>query len=269
MTEYSGGSAYVTKVELFRYVIFSPPDVPMATTSREKRKLRRQLDMTAKAVAFESPSGINPFHPKTNTQEDLWTSLNKNTVSLAIGPAGTGKTLVALWFGISGLQQRHFSKVIYVRSDVGCAFQRGRGALPGDLEAKMAPLMGPVLDNLDVISKSHGFAQYLISKKILEPILLEDVRGRSFNDSLIIVDEAQNMTPDQVKTCLSRVGENSKMIVTGDTRQIDLGVFHTDNGLVDAWNRLARLNTVGRVQFNHEDIVRNGVIADILRLYED
>ena len=99
----SSGGDYVTKVSLYTYTIFTPPNVSMATTSREKRKLRRQLDMTAKTVEFESPSGINKFYPKTHTQEDLWTSLNSKTVSLAIGPAGTGKTLVALWYGISGL----------------------------------------------------------------------------------------------------------------------------------------------------------------------
>jgi phosphate starvation-inducible PhoH-like protein len=268
MSQDSGGDTHVTKTELFTYVIFTPND-QMATASRDKRKLRRQLEMTNATVAFESPSGINSFYPKTHTQEDLWASLNKSTVTLAIGPAGTGKTLCALWWGCSALQQRHLNKIVYVRSDVGCQFQRGRGALPGDADAKFAPLLGPVLDNLNIISKSTGFAQYLISKKILEPILLEDVRGRSFNESLIIFDEAQNATPDQVKTVLSRVGEHSKIIVTGDTRQIDLGVFQTDNGLVDAWNRLAHLSEISRVQFGHKDIVRNGVIANILRAYDE
>ena len=133
----------------------------------------------------------------------------------------------------------------------------------------MAPLVGPVMDNLAVMCKSHGAADYLVSKGIIESMMLEDVRGRSFNESLIIFDEAQNTTPEQIKTVLSRVGHDSKIIVTGDTRQIDLDAFKTNNGLIDCYNRLANLNTVGRVQFTKSDIVRNGVIADILAAYED
>ena len=100
-------------------------------------------------------------------------------------------------------------------------------------------------------------------------MMLEDMRGRSFSNCLIIFDEAQNALPENIKTVISRVGENSKVIVTGDTRQIDLGVFKTDNGLLDAYHRLSNIKGVGTVKFDKSDIVRNGVIADILEAYDD
>ena len=108
-----------------------------------------------------------------------------------------------------------------------------------------------------------------MDKKIIDPMMLEDIRGRSLNDSLIIFDEAQNTSPDQVKTVLSRVGENSRIIVTGDTKQIDLDVFKRNNGLLDCYHRLGNIDKVGTVQFTNSDIVRNGVIADILAAYDD
>jgi len=239
-------------------------------SSKEKRRIRRSAEKMEKRTTFEGRGmDVNPFFAKTDSQEDLWKSLNKNTVTIAVGPAGVGKTLVALWFGLSAIKAKAFSKVIYVRSDVGCAHQRGRGALPGSMEEKMAPLLGPLVDNLSVVCRSHGAGEYLMDKKIIDAMLLEDIRGRSLNDCLIIFDEAQNASPDQVKTVLSRVGENSHIIVTGDTKQIDLDVFKNHNGLLDCYHRLANIDNVGTVRFTKSDIVRNGVIADILAAYDD
>ena len=239
-------------------------------SSKEKRRLRRTAEKMEKRTTFESRGmDVLPFYAKTQSQEDLWKSLNSNTVTVAVGPAGVGKTLTALWFGLSAIKSLAFTKIIYVRSDVGCAHQRGRGALPGTMEEKMAPLIGPVMDNLTVMTRSQGASDYLLDKKIIEPMMLEDIRGRSLNDALIIFDEAQNASPDQVKTVLSRVGENSRVIVTGDTKQIDLDVFKTHNGLLDCYHRLNNIDKVGTVQFTKSDIVRNGVIADILAAYDD
>lgn len=234
--------------------------------SKEKRKLRRQV-----VEREEQTRGMDllQFRGKTDRQEDLWDCISRHVVTIAVGPAGTGKTLVSLWWALTHISQGHYNKVYYVRSDVGCSHQRGRGALPGSLEEKMAPLTMPVHDNLSVMMRSSGAAEYLLSKKIVEPVLLEDVRGRSFNECVILFDECQNATPEQVKTVLTRVGEDSKIILSGDTRQIDLEVFTRQNGLLDAYQRLAGLDQVGRVQFTHEDIVRNSVIGHILRRYED
>lgn len=234
-------------------------------TSKEKRKVRRQ---TEDRVPSSRGMDINPFYAKTKRQEALWQTLDRNTVTIAIGASGTGKTLVSLWYGLHSLSLGHFRTIYYVRSDVGVAHQRGRGSLPGTIDEKMAPLIGPVYDNLSIIMHSHGAADYLLSKKIVHPLLLEDIRGRSLNDAFIIFDEAQNSTVEQTKTVLTRTGERSKIVVTGDTRQVDLDVFNKNSGLLDAYHRLGEIPGIGTVQFSTEDIVRNGIISDILNAYE-
>lgn len=236
--------------------------------SKEKRKARRAETAHMVEQSYSRGMDVLPFYPKTDRQEDLWTSLNKNTVTIAIGPSGVGKTLVALWWGLTEIAKGNLQKVYYIRSDVGCSYQRNRGALPGTLEEKMKPLVGPVYDNLAVMTRSKGAADYLLDKKIVEPMLLEDIRGRSFNECLILFDEAQNSLPEHVKTVLSRVGSGSKVIVTGDTRQIDLDAFKPENGLLDCYHRLFGISGVGRVRFERDDIIRNGIIADILEAYE-
>jgi phosphate starvation-inducible PhoH-like protein len=247
------------------YTVSTVVTLPMLT-AKEKRSKRRQ---TEDRVPQQRGMDVLPFTPKTDNQENLWESLNKNTVTIAIGPSGVGKTLVALWWGLEAIKQGNIDKIYYLRSDVGCAHQRGRGALPGTLDEKMAPLVGPVHDNLVVMTRSHGAAEYLLTKKIIESMMLEDVRGRSLSNCLIIFDEAQNSMPENVKTVISRVGEDSKVVITGDTRQVDLEVFSRNSGLLDSYHRLANIRGVGRVQFDRLDIVRNGIIADILEAYEE
>jgi phosphate starvation-inducible PhoH-like protein len=237
--------------------------------SKEKRRTRRveSADMLERAYS----KGMDIMPPKFLTwrQEEFWNTLKKNTVTLAAGSAGTGKTLIALHYGLFGVSEGQFDRVYYVRSDVGVEYQRGRGALPGEMSDKIAPLVAPVFDNLPCIMRSQGAAEYLINKKIIEPILLEDIRGRSLNESFIIVDEAQNFLPSHCKTVLSRVGKDSKICLIGDTKQTDLEVFRRENGLLDAMNRLKNLPEVGTVTFGREDVVRNSVISHILDRYED
>jgi phosphate starvation-inducible PhoH-like protein len=238
-------------------------------TSKEKRKNRRSEAAQMLETSYHKGMDVQPPKFLTWRQEELWNCFKKNTVTMAHGCAGTGKTLIALHYGLFGIAQGDFEKVYYVRSDVGVEFQRGRGALPGDLSEKIAPLIAPVLDNLPCIMRSQGAAEYLLNKKIIEPVLLEDIRGRSLNNAFIIVDESQNFLPSHIKTCLSRVGKDSKICLIGDTKQTDLEVFRRENGLVDAIHRLRNLMEVGVVEFEKEDIVRNSVIAHILDRYDD
>jgi len=251
------------------YLVSTVDPLPKMLDSKSKRRNRRSENVQMLEQSYSKGMDVIPFYSKNDHQEDLWSCLNKNTVTIAIGPSGVGKTLVALWWGLTEISKGNIDKIYYVRSDVGCSYQRGRGALPGTMEEKMAPLVGPVYDNLVVMMKSQGAAKYLVEKKIVEPIMLEDVRGRSLNECLIIFDEAQNALPENIKTVISRVGENSKVIITGDTRQIDLEVFKNDNGLLDSYHRLSDIKGVGTVKFDRSDIVRNGVIADILEAYEN
>lgn len=237
--------------------------------SREKRKARRAE--SAQMIERAYSRGMDVASPKFLTwrQEEFWNLLKKNTVTIAAGSAGTGKTLIALHFGLIGVSNGDFDKIYYVRSDVGVELQRGRGALPGEMSDKIAPLVAPIYDNLPCIMRSQGAAEYLLSKKIIEPILLEDIRGRSLNNSFIIVDEAQNFLPSHCKTALSRVGKDSKICLIGDTKQTDLEAFRRDNGLLDAIHRLKNLSEVAIVNFEKSDIVRNSVIAHILDRYDD
>jgi phosphate starvation-inducible PhoH-like protein len=238
-------------------------------SSKEKRTKRRAEATQSLENSYSRGMDVQPPKFLTWRQEEMWNSLKKNTVTIAAGHAGTGKTLIALHFGLFGIAQGQFEKVYYVRSDVGVEYQRGRGALPGDMSEKIAPLIAPVLDNLPCIMHSYGAADYLLKKKIIEPVLLEDIRGRSLNESFVIVDEAQNFLPSQIKTVLTRVGKDSKILLIGDTKQTDMEVFRRENGLVDAIQRLRQLSEVGTVEFHKEDIVRNSVIAHILDRYDD
>jgi phosphate starvation-inducible PhoH-like protein len=263
-----GGELSVNLSSSEAYKVSTDCQFPMLT-SKDKRKNRRAE--TAQHLEKSYSQGMDVMPPKFLTwrQEDFWNTLKRNTVTLAHGSAGTGKTLIALHFGLSGVASGDFDKVYYVRSDVGVEYQRGRGALPGDMSEKIAPLIAPIFDNLPCIMRSQGAAEYLLNKKIIEPILLEDIRGRSLNEAFVIVDESQNFLPQQIKTCLSRVGKESKICLIGDTKQTDMEVFRRENGLIDAIHRLSNLAEVGIVEFMKEDIVRNSVIAHILDRYDD
>lgn len=266
----NGGVAYhdLSRTVLASFDIDLPLD-SMSTTAKASRKLRRQTQMLEDCHRASSGMDLLSFKPATWRQEEMWKSFDNNTITIAHGHAGTGKTLVALWKGLQGVKDGKYERVYYVRSDVGVEFQRGRGALPGDFSEKVRPLLGPVLDNLTVMYSSYGAAEYIINKEIVTPILLEDIRGRSLNDSFVILDEAQNLLPSHVKTCLTRLGSGSKMCMIGDTRQVDLDVFDRNNGLLDATYRLKDLREVAIVRFEKEDIVRNSVIAEILDRYDD
>jgi phosphate starvation-inducible PhoH-like protein len=262
-----GGLYDVTLISNEAYMLSNVVTNPLSLmlTSKEKRKVRRQVE---ERIPSSRGMDINPFYAKTKKQDLLWNTLDKETVTIAIGASGTGKTLVSLWYGLHHLSLGHFRTIYYIRSDVGVDHQRGRGALPGTLDEKMAPLVAPVFDNLSIIMRSNGAAEYLLSKKIIHPVLLEDIRGRSLNDAFIIFDEAQNSTIDQTKAVLTRTGERSKIVVTGDTRQVDLGVFNRNSGLLDAYHRLGDIPGIGTVQFSPDDIVRNGIITEIINAYE-
>ena len=241
----------------------------LMSAAKVSRKMRRQTLLTEETHRASSGMDLLSFKPATWRQEEMWNSFDTNTITIAHGHAGTGKTLVALWKGLQGVKDGKFDKVYYVRSDVGVEFQRGRGALPGDFSEKVRPLLGPVLDNLTVMYRSHGAADYIINKEIVTPILLEDIRGRSLNDAFVILDEAQNLLPAHCKTVLTRLGSGSKLAMIGDTRQTDLDVFDRNNGLLDATYRLRDLREVAIVRFEKEDIVRKTVIADVLDRYDD
>lgn len=211
---------------------------------------------------------VKILRPLNYAQEELFNSFRKNTITIAYGSAGTGKTLCAMSYGLNQLSEGNFEQVVYVRPDVATDYQRGHGAVPGELIDKSKALLGPVMDNISECCKP-GIADYLLKHEKIKYIYLEDIRGRSLQDSFIIFDEAQNCTPKQMLTVLTRIGKTSQIAVCGDTSQVDVFALRKDNGLSDAIQRLSRIPGVGTIRFGPEHCVRSGILKDIMRAYEN
>ena len=210
---------------------------------------------------------INLLTSRNERQRDFQHSLHQNIVTIATGPAGTGKTLLSLNYGLSGLAAKNYEKIIYIRPDVSVDHQRGRGALPGEKFEKSLPLLSPLLDNLNIFCQD-GLKKYLLEKELIEYVYLEDVRGRSLNNVFVCFDEAQNSTIEQFKTILTRIGSNSTLAILGDPSQVDVSVLKYTNGLQDAISRLNGLKNLGIIEFKMEDIVRSPILKHILKRYE-
>lgn len=210
---------------------------------------------------------ITLLTPRNQAQKEFQQSLHNNIVTIAFGSAGTGKTLIAINYALAGLAAKNYEKIVYIRPDVGTDFQRGRGSLPGEKFDKSLPLLAPLLDNLDVFCQS-GFKKYLLEKELIEYVYLEDIRGRSFNNTFVLGDEFQGSTVSQFKTLITRIGTGSTLAIIGDTTQCDVSALQYNNGLLDAKNRLRGLKNVGMVEFTVDDIVRNPILKHILRRYE-
>jgi phosphate starvation-inducible PhoH-like protein len=159
----------------------------------------------------------------------------------------------------------NFDKIYYIKPFVGSKWERDIGAVPGEPEDKLAfAMLDPVKLNLTVFM-SEGESKYHIEKKNIEPVLFANIRGASYRNAIILVDEAQNVPPEAIKTALTRLGAGSKMIVLGDPRQSDIDI--PINGLSDAVRRLAGIPEIGIINFTKEDIVRHGLIKTILERY--
>lgn len=215
-----------------------------------------------------------------NVRQKLFVkSIKQNTLTIGSGCAGTGKTLLALFTGIQLINNPDspIEKLIYVRANVDDREEKEIGALPGDIIEKVRHLAYPILDNLELFMKTQTI-EYLLSEGKIEVLPLMMMRGRSFNNRFIVVDEAQNIAPKSMKTILTRCGENSKMVLIGDPDQCDIDPFK--NGLRDLEFRMARRkqqledsNKEARVDFNvikfsKDDIIRSELTRFVLDLYD-
>ena len=190
-------------------------------------------------------------------------AVNQSGIVLAIGPAGTGKTYLAVALAVEGLLKRQFNKIILARPAVEAGEKLG--FLPGDIAEKIDPYFMPLYDALDDALES-GRVRELIEDGIIEIAPLAYMRGRTLNDSFVILDEAQNSTKEQMKMFLTRLGFNSKMVITGDITQIDLE-NSKNSGLIQVQTLLKDIDGISFVNFNEKDVVRHDLVKHIIKAY--
>lgn len=202
--------------------------------------------------------------PRSLNQEEYLFAIEDNTITFGVGPAGTGKTLLATTMAIKELRNGNIDRIIITRPAITTGEELGH--LPGTLYEKMLPFIRPILD---IFEEYYSPAQIekMIEDGVLEISPLAFMRGRTFKNAWVIADEMQNSTPSTLKMCLTRIGENSKMVVTGDLRQHDHG--NNINGLKDFIQREAecKTNNIKIIHFENNDIERHQIITDVLSLY--
>ena len=209
-------------------------------------------------------TGGKPIKPKTVGQKRYVDMISKNTVSFGVGPAGTGKTFLAVAMAVRALRQKKVNRIILTRP----AIEAGEklGFLPGDLQSKIDPYLRPLYDALFEMMGAENYAR-LLEKGVIEIAPLAYMRGRTLDDSFIILDEAQNATPEQMKMFLTRLGFNSKAVITGDLTQTDLPSGQK-SGLATAVKILGDIDDIGIHAFTERDVVRHKLVAKIILAYE-
>lgn len=215
-------------------------------------------------IISSSISG-KPYKCKTYNQYKFIKLIKENDLVFAIGPAGTGKTFIAVLLAINALRKGDVKKIIITRPAVEAG--ESLGFLPGDLKEKIDPYLMPIYDALDSILGSEQKDKY-VEKGIIEVMPLAYMRGRTLDEAFIILDEAQNTTDRQMLMFLTRLGFNSKMIVNGDVTQIDLNISKSTSGLVSAINKLKNVNKIGFIEFNNNDVVRNPLVQTIIEKFK-
>lgn len=202
--------------------------------------------------------------PKTIKQKEYVKAIENNDLVFGLGPAGTGKTYLAVALAIVALREKAVSRIILTRPVVEAG--ENLGFLPGDIQAKVNPYFRPLYDALNEMLDFDKYQKY-VEKNIIEVAPLAYMRGRTLNDSFIILDEAQNTTPEQMKMFLTRLGEGSKAVITGDATQIDLP-HSKKSGLVDIEKILKNINSIKFVHFSKHDVVRHDLVQKIVEAYE-
>ena len=203
--------------------------------------------------------------PKTVNQKRYVDSIRSNTITFGIGPAGTGKTFLAVAMAAAALARREVNRIILTRPAVEAGERLG--FLPGDLMAKIDPYLRPLFDALHDMIDPEKVSQYL-ERNVIEVAPLAFMRGRTLNDSFVILDEAQNTTPEQMKMFLTRLGFGSRMVVTGDVTQVDLPRDQR-SGLIVVGEILEAVEGVDFVRFGGEDVVRHRLVQRIVEAYDE
>jgi len=233
--------------------------ISLARAGEEKRI--RELTDDFVAVTAKG----RPIRPKTLGQKEYLQAIRKNTITFGVGPAGTGKTYLAVAMAVKAFKAKDVSRIVLTRPAVEAGEKLG--FLPGDLQQKVDPYLRPLYDGLFDMLGAETFER-LSEKQVIEVAPLAYMRGRTLDDSFIILDEAQNTTPEQMKMFLTRMGSGSHVVVTGDITQIDLP-DKTRSGLVDALQVLGGIDGIAQIRFSEKDVVRHRLVQDIVRAYEN
>jgi phosphate starvation-inducible PhoH-like protein len=215
--------------------------------------------------AKKAEGGGRFVRPRTDGQGRYVRAMRENDMTLCVGPAGTGKTYLAVGMAVSLLRSGQVKKIVLVRPAVEAGERLG--FLPGDIVAKVNPYLRPLFDSLNDMMEPEAVRRYM-DNDIIEVVPLAYMRGRTLNQAVIILDEGQNTTVPQMKMFLTRMGEGSKIIVTGDVTQVDLPK-QTRSGLIDAMHRLRDVEGIALVYLDENDIVRHPLVQRVLRAYED
>ncbi len=205
-----------------------------------------------------------PVKPKTLGQKNYCSAIKKNTITIGVGPAGTGKTYLAVAMAVTAFRAHEVNRIILTRPAVEAGEKLG--FLPGDLQQKVDPYLRPLYDALFDMLGSESYQKY-VERGNIEVAPLAYMRGRTLDDSFIILDEAQNTSPEQMKMFLTRLGFNSKMVITGDVTQIDLPDGRR-SGLKDVIKILRGIDDIAQIRFTGKDVVRHKLVQDIIKAYE-
>lgn len=217
-----------------------------------------------KEVLVYSVSG-KPIKSRSNNQQMLVDAFNKNDMVFAVGPAGTGKTYLSIALAVKSLKAKEVKKIILSRPAVEAGEKLG--FLPGDMKEKIDPYLQPLYDSLEDMIPTVKL-QDMVDKHIIQIAPLAFMRGRTLNDAIIILDEAQNTSTAQIRMFLTRLGMNSKMIITGDLTQIDLP-YHQKSGLKEAVEILNDTEGIAIVKLSQKDIVRHKLVTKIVNAYDE
>lgn len=220
----------------------------------------RELDSGVVCITAKG----RPVKPKTLGQKAYVQAIRENTVTLGIGPAGTGKTYLAVAAAVAAFREKSVNRIILTRPAVEAGERLG--FLPGDLQSKVDPYLRPLYDALFDMLGTETYQKYL-ERGNIEIAPLAYMRGRTLDDSFVILDEAQNTTPEQMKMFLTRMGVGSKVVVTGDVTQVDLPE-KTRSGLVDALHILKGIDGIAQVYLTEKDVVRHRLVQQIVKAYE-
>lgn len=205
-----------------------------------------------------------PIRTRTPNQKKFVETVNRHDVVFAIGPAGTGKTYIAVALAVRALKNKEIKRIIITRPAVEAG--ENLGFLPGDLQEKIDPYLKPVYDALDDMIPSEKLKFYR-ENRVIEIAPLAYMRGRTLNNAFILLDEAQNTTPMQIKMFLTRLGQNSKLIINGDRTQVDLKP-NQKSGLDEACQVLSGVKGIGFVELDENDVVRHTVVKEIIKAYD-